>query len=81
MTNRKVEVSSTRPTRKPERPLHQISRFARKLAATMSANNFSNEPGGFGKFDRFRKVSSGNNYFVIMSNEFICKRAEEWHVR
>ena len=81
VANCKVEVSSTPPTRKPERPLHQVSRFSRELTAAMPADNFSGETDGLGKFDRFRKVSSGNDYFMITSNKLVCERAEERHVR
>ena len=47
----------------------------------MSANNFVGEPRGFGKLDRFRKVSSGNDYFMITSNKLVCERTKERHVR
>ena len=81
MANCKVEVSSTSPARKPERPLHQISRFSRELAAAMPADNFGGETGGLGESDCFRKVSSGKDYFMITLNELVCERAEERHVR
>ena len=47
----------------------------------MSANHLGIKPGGLSQFDSFRKRSRSDDYFMIASNELICERAEEWHVR
>jgi len=77
----KIEALSTRPTPECQRTLHQVSRFAGELAAAMTTNNFNLEAGGFGKFHRLSKVSSSNYDFVMTSNELVCERPKERHVR
>ena len=81
MTERQIEIAAARPTSKRQGALRQVPCLARESSAAVPANYFRSETGASSQIDCFSKVARSNNYFMIATDEFICERTEEWHVR